>query len=182
LHTLFTLTGIVWSALLILHPKTTDFPEPIFIYPALMLVVIRMAGTFWTYSSRVKIGKQRTLLAMLAGGSLTYKISKAVWQGLLSRRTKPFFRTPKNEGATAFWQALGSVWEETILMLSLWGLSIGILLTFGTKNDPAVLWAVALVVQTFPYLAALFAALVSSYAGRKVSTDRQTPAGLPAIP
>jgi exo-beta-1,3-glucanase (GH17 family)/cellulose synthase/poly-beta-1,6-N-acetylglucosamine synthase-like glycosyltransferase len=182
LHSLFTLTAIVWSILLIMRPKTTDFPEPIFIYPALLLVLIRMAGTFWTYSSRVKIGKQRTLLAMLAGGSLTYKISKAVWQGLLSRRTKPFFRTPKQEGTAPLLQTLGSVWEETVMMILLWGLSVGVLFTFGTKNDPAVVWAVALVVQTFPYLAALFAALVSSYAGRHASSDTQTHPGIPAIP
>lgn len=182
LHTFFTLTAIVWSILLILRPKTTDFPEPIFIYPALLLVVIRMAGTFWTYSSRVKIGKQRTLLAMLAGGSLTYKISKAVWQGLFSRRTRPFFRTPKNERSAAVWQALGSVWEETLMLVMLWGLSAGILLTFGTKNDPAILWSIALVVQTFPYLAAIFAAMVSCYAGRHASPDRETPPGLPATP
>lgn len=181
LHTVFTFTAVVWSALLILRPKTTDFPEPIFIYPALLLVAIRMAGTCWTYSSRVKIGKQRTLLAMIAGGSLTYKVGKAVWLGLLSRRTRPFFRTPKKEGAAAFWQALGSVWEETLLLLTLWGFSAGILMIFGTKNDDAVVWAIALVVQTFPYLAALFAALVSSYAGRQASQDTQINPGLPAV-
>lgn len=169
LHMLFSWTAIVWSLLLILRPKTTDFPEPIFIYPALLLVILRIAGTCWTYGSRVKIGARRTLLAMIAGGSLTYKIGKAVLQGLFTFREQPFWRTPKDEKTAPLRSAFRSVWEEFLLTLTLWSLAVGIFITFGAQNRPALLWGIALVVQTFPYLAAIAAALISCFSGKKTS-------------
>ncbi len=167
LHMVFSWTAIVWSLLLILRPKTTDFPEPIFIYPALLLVILRIAGTCWTYASRVKIGTRRTLLAMIAGGSLTYKIGKAVLQGLFTFRNQPFWRTPKDEKTAPLRNVFRSVWEEIFLTLTLWSLAVGIFKTFGAENHPALLWSIALIVQTFPYLAAVFAAFVSSFSSRK---------------
>jgi hypothetical protein len=176
LHMVFTFTAVAWSVLLILRPLRTDFPEPIFLYPALLLVVLRIAGTLWTYSTRVKIGKRRTLLAMIAGGSLTHKIAKAVFQGLITR-SKPFYRTPKMESKAPLAKALASVFEELILALILVGLAVGILLVFGTVNGQALLWSAALIVQAFPYFAAIIAALVSGYANAE--TKKPT---IPAAP
>ncbi|MCE9625812.1 MAG: glycosyltransferase, partial [Deltaproteobacteria bacterium] len=175
LHMLFTFTAIGWSVLLIINPKHVDFPEPIFIYPALLLVVLRIFGTLWTYTTRVKIGKKRTLMAMIAGGSLTHKIAKAVLQGL-STRSKPFYRTPKAESSAPLLKAISNVYDELLLSITLLLLSFGILDVFGTVNSQAVLWAVALVIQAFPYFAALIAALVSSYSGGKKSMPKP-PAG-----
>ncbi len=175
LHMLFSFTAIAWSILLIVNPKHTDFPEPIFIYPALLLVVLRIFGTLWTYTTRVKIGKKRTLMAMIAGGSLTHKIAKAVVQGLFTR-SQPFYRTPKKESSAPLFKALSNVYDELLLSISLVALSWGILDVFGTVNRQAVLWAIALVVQAFPYFAALIAALVSSYSKKKSEP------GSPSIP
>ncbi len=171
LHMVFTFTAIAWSLKLILNPLHTDFPEAIFIYPALLLVVLRIGGTLWTYGARVKIGKKRTLFAMIAGGSLTHKIAKAVFQGLTARR-QPFYRTPKLESKAPLLKALASVWEEFLLATALVGLSYGILRVFGTVNDQAVLWSIALVVQAFPYFAAIVAALVSTYSSKNNKIQR----------
>jgi len=173
LHSVFTVTAIVWSLKLILNPLHTDFPEAIFIYPALLLVLLRIGGTLWTYTARVKIGRKRTLMAMIAGGSLTHKIAKAVFQGLLMRK-QPFYRTPKMENSARLFKALAQVLEELFLSLTLVGLAFGILRTFGTVNDQAVLWSIALVVQAFPYFAALIAAIVSCFSREK--TSKETPA------
>lgn len=185
LHMIFTFTAIVWSLLLILNPKHTDFPEPIFIYPALLLVVLRIFGTLWTYTTRVKIGKRRTLLAMIAGGSLTHKIAKAVLQGL-STRSKPFYRTPKKESSAPLLKAISNVYDELLLSITLVTLSWGVLDVFGTVNRQAVLWAAALVIQAFPYFAALIAAFVSSYSGKKDKPEdtgnSALQAGVPPIP
>ncbi len=160
-HMIFTFTAIIWSVVLIVNPLHTDFPEPIFIYPALALVILRICGTLWTYAARVKIGKMRTLLAMIAGGSLTHKIAKAVFQGL-SNNSTPFYRTPKMDKVPHLLKCLKSVIEEFCLTILLLGLAVGILVTFGFVNQEAVIWAVALVIQTFPYVAAIVASLVSS--------------------
>ncbi len=165
LHMIFSATAMLWSVVLMIDPLYTAFPQPIFIYPALLLVLVRIFGTIWTYSARVKIGKKRTLLALIAGGSLTHKIAKAVWQGLLGFK-KPFYRTPKMEGVAPLWQNLRSVQEEIALTIILWtcaGIMLGI---FGTINGEALIWSVALVVQTIPYVAAIIAAVVSSLATR----------------
>lgn len=165
LHMLFTITALIWSAVLIARPLQTDFPEPVFIYPALVLVVLRAMGTLWTYTARVKIGKRRTLMAMMAGGSLTHKIAKAVFQGLLTR-SQPFCRTPKMASSMPLLASLAGVLEEFSLAIVLTSASIGILSVFGTANHQAILWSIALIVQSFPYLAAIIASVVSSMAGR----------------
>ncbi len=161
LHMVFTATALIWSAVLIVDPLHTDFPEPIFVYPALLLVALRLSGTLWTYAARVKISRKRTLLAMIAGGSLTHKVAKAVFQGLLGFQ-QPFYRTPKMDKAPRVIQGLRSVFEESALVFILTALAITMLMMFGTVNHQAVIWAIALVVQGFPYMAAVVAALVSS--------------------
>jgi hypothetical protein len=83
-------------------------------------------------------------------------------QGLFFLSNRPFYRTPKLENAPQLVQALVSVWEEVLLALLLVGGAIGVLLTFGTANDTALLWCIALVIQAIPYFAALIAAVVST--------------------
>ena len=162
LHMLFTYLAIVWSTVLVIDPLHTDFPEAIFIYPALICVFVRIAGTLWTYSARVKIGTERTLMAMIAGGSLTHKVAKGVFQGLLGFE-KPFYRTPKLAHKLPLIQNLQSVWEELFLLFVLLSFALAILTTFGLENNEAILWAVALCVQSIPYIAALAAAVVSGF-------------------
>jgi cellulose synthase/poly-beta-1,6-N-acetylglucosamine synthase-like glycosyltransferase len=177
LHLVFTFTAIIWSTMLLINPKHTDFPEPIFLYPALLLVGLRILGTLWTYTTRVKIGKKRTLFAMIAGGSLTHKIAKAVFQGLFMP-SRPFYRTPKKEPSTPLLKALASVSNELILSMTLVFLALGILRTFGTINGQALLWAGALIIQAFPYFFAIVAALVSSHSGNKPNDVKLTPESL----
>jgi len=161
LHMGFTGAAMFWSALLIYNPLETDFPEPIFILPALGLVVLRLFGTAWTYAHRVRIGSERTLLAMVAGGSLTHTIAKAVFQGLLTSGL-PFYRTPKLDSAPKLIQSFISVWEESILLGTLVSLAVGILFVFGLENDAAILWSAALCIQGIPYAASVIASLVSA--------------------
>ncbi len=165
-HLLFTVAALVWTAVLISNPLTTDFPEPIFIYPALALVVLRIFGTIWTYAARVRIGRKRTLLALIAGGSLTHRIARAVLQGLVFN-SQPFYRTPKMDRAAPIIQSLIAVREELILALALWFCAFIVIDTFGWVNREAVVWGIALVVQTFPYVAAVAASIISSLATNK---------------
>lgn len=164
LHMVFTFTALIWSLLLITDPLHTDFPEPIFVYPAVSLVLLRIFGTLWTYTARVRIGGKRTLLAMISGGSLTHKIAKAVFQGLF-RNSLPFYRTPKMDMNAPILNSLLSVWQEFFLMMSLYASAVGVFLVFGVVNGSALVWMMALIVQSFPYVAATIAALVSSTSG-----------------
>ncbi len=161
MHMIFSFTAIIWSVVLTLDPLHTDFPEAIFIYPALGLVLLRFAGTLWTYAARVNIGKKRTLLAMISGGSLTHKIAKAVLQGMMGRKM-PFYRTPKIETKAPFVKSLFGVREELFLGVTLISFAVIIIKIFGWINLQARLWAIALIVQGIPYYTAVIASLVSS--------------------
>jgi exo-beta-1,3-glucanase (GH17 family)/cellulose synthase/poly-beta-1,6-N-acetylglucosamine synthase-like glycosyltransferase len=167
LHMFFTAAAIVWSVLLVWKPLETDFPEAIFIVPALGLVVLRLLGTAWTYAHRVRIGSERTLLAMVAGGSLTHAIAKAVFQGLFTSGL-PFYRTPKMASAPRLVQSLVSVWEEGLLLTLLIGLASGILVVFGLENDAAILWSAALCIQGIPYAASVVASVLSTRGPRSL--------------
>ncbi|MBX7148278.1 glycosyltransferase [bacterium] len=166
LHLLFTFTGLLWSGMLIFDPLKTEFPEPIFIYPALALVVLRILGTLWTYTARVKIGKRRTLMAMIAGGALTHRIARAVMQGLITN-SQPFYRTPKMDKDAPILKNLLSVREEIFFTTLLYASAFGVYRVFGTVNFSAIIWIVALIIQSFPYLAAITAALVSGASSLK---------------
>lgn len=177
LHLFFTGAALAWSALLVARPLDTDFPEPIFVYPALALVGLRILGTAWTYATRVRIGSHRTLLAMIAGGSLTLTVGKAVLLGLLTNGA-PFHRTPKMARAPQLVQSLLTVYQELVLTILLGLAAWAILDVFGTVNDTAVLWAVALIVQALPYLAAITAAVVSAWRPAPNSSLTPPPATL----
>lgn len=170
LHLFFTLCALVWSSLLIWKPLQTDFPEPIFIYPALALVFLRVMGTFMTYTARVKIGRWRTILAMIAGGSLTHKIAKAVFLGLFTN-SLPFHRTPKMVSKAPLLKNLYSIREELALTILLWTCAFWIVSIFGRDNRYALIWSIALLAQTFPYLSSIAAALASSLS-RKRKTSK----------
>lgn len=177
LHMLFTGLALFWSAMIIIDPLRTEFPADVFVYPALALVLLRLVGTALTYAKRVRIGKDRTLLAMIAGGSLTHTIAKAVVQGLLTS-SQPFYRTPKLEGKQGLARSLTSARQELVLALLLVSFAAVIIVIEGAVNKDALLWAVALVTQSFPYVAAVIASVVSSLA-----PEPRTPAAVitPAV-
>ena len=121
---------------------------------------MRVGGTLWTYATRVQIGKRRTMLALIAGGSLTHKIAKAVFQGLFGA-PQPFYRTPKMDTAAPLLRALAAVLEEIGFAVALIAFSVEILRASDFINNQAVLWSVMLAVQSLPYLAAIITSLIS---------------------
>jgi hypothetical protein len=160
LHMFFTGAALIWTARLLYDPLQTDFPEKIFVFPALALVFLRIAGTAVTYAKRVRIGHHRTLLAMVAGGSLTHTVAKAVLQGLFTNGV-PFYRTPKMAQGMPVLRSLVFVYQELMLALLLCVGAVGVVVSFGTVNDDAAVWAIALVIQAFPYFAAVTASVLA---------------------
>ncbi len=179
LHLFFTVAALLWSGLLLAYPLETDFPEPIFVYPAIALVLLRVFGTLWTYAARVQIGATRSLMALIAGGSLTHTIAKGVIQGLLTSG-KPFYRTPKMKHGPKVIQSLILTWEEALLATLLVGAACGIIGEFGVVNDDAIVWMIGLLAQSLPYLASLFVALLSgSQREQNAPVVETSPAALP---
>lgn len=164
LHGIFTILSLVWSIKLIVDPLQTEFPDPIFVYPAMALVLLRYVGTALTYSVRVKIGPFRSLLAMIAGGALTHTVAKAVIQGLFVAG-KPFYRTPKMDRTRPFRRSIVAAREEILIGASVCACAIALYREFGLVNGDGVVWMVALCTQSLPYLNALLLSLMSSFSG-----------------
>lgn len=160
LHMLFTVAAVAWSALLIFNPLETEFPEPIFIYPAMALVGLRLVGTALTYTARVHIGAKRTFLAMIAGGALTHTIAKAVLQGLTTSGV-PFHRTPKLAGNSKLLKAVAMAREELFLAVLLFALAITIRQIYGPEHTVATLWMIGLSTQAIPYVCSVALATIS---------------------
>ena len=86
-------------------------------------------------------------------------------------RSIPFFRTPKMRSSHGLLVALAEAREEVFIMLLLWGAAAGISLTQPQPGLDVYFWVGVLLVQSLPYLAALFMALLSSLPRPEQSAD-----------
>jgi len=114
----------------------------------------------WLYKTRVRCGAWERIGAAIAGLALTHTIAKAIFQGLTTKN-KPFLRTPKCEERSAVVRGLMMAREELIVLTALWVAAAGVIARYGTENPDIVTWALILLVQSTPYLAALCLSLLS---------------------
>ena len=161
LNIFFTVGALFWSAAMIIVPQRVDPPLMIFAIPPLALFFFKFGKIMFLYRRALRVGPLRSLQAAIAGLALSHTIAKAVLYGLFTK-TIPFFRTPKMASNHGFWMAMSEAREEVFIMLLLWGAALGITLVQGFPSSDVQLWVVMLLVQSLPYLAALFMALVSA--------------------
>jgi cellulose synthase/poly-beta-1,6-N-acetylglucosamine synthase-like glycosyltransferase len=158
---LFNLAALGWSVAMIVDPLKVDPPLVIFSLLPLALFAFKMAKSFYLYRTRVKATILQTLAAAIAGLALSHTVARAVLAGFVTR-DKPFFRTPKLVGDSPLRKALSVCVEEILLLCAL--LSAATAIGFLHKMDTLDmnLWVTVLVVQSLPYAATLFMALVSA--------------------
>ena len=158
----FNLAALLWSFAMIVDPLKFDPPLVIFSILPLALFAFKLGKMFYLYRTRVNATLTQTLAASAAGLALSHTIAKAMVSGLISR-DKPFFRTPKMAGASLLTRALTASLEEILLLAAL--LSAASAIALGQKMDTLdmILWVTVLVVQSLPYAATLFVALVSGF-------------------
>ena len=99
-------------------------------------------------------------LSETIGLALTHTIAKAMVQGLCTSK-KPFLRTPKCEKRSAVVRGLMMAREELAILGLLWLAAGAVIGRYGAENPDIVTWAVILIVQSAPYLAALCLSLLS---------------------
>ena len=158
----FNLGALMWSLAMIIEPLRVDPPLVIFSILPLSLFVFKIGKLFYLYRTRVDASLPQTLAASVAGLALSHTIAKAVISGLFTR-DKPFFRTPKMAGASALLQALASSLEEILLLAAMLSAAAAIGLMQKMDTLDMNLWVIVLVVQSLPYAATLFVALVSGF-------------------
>jgi len=174
LHLVFSLAALAWTLGLLLLPQHFDFPLVAFLLPTLAMFAFKVFHTLALYRSHVPCSRRQRWLAAVAGMSLTHVIARGVFQGLFTRNA-PFLRTPKAEDKPALLRGLAMAREEAHMMLGLWVAALGLGATYGSSNEDALLWQIVLMVQSLPYLAAVYTAVVNVLpAARQHSTRPAT--------
>ena len=158
----FNMAALLWSVAMIIDPKHVDPPLVVFSLLPLALFVFKIGKLIYLYRTRVNATLVQTVAAAVAGLALSHTIAKAVLSGFVTR-DKPFFRTPKMAGASALAGALASSSEEILMLAAM--LCAASAIGFVQKMDTLDmnLWVIVLVVQSLPYAATLFVALISGF-------------------
>lgn len=179
-YLMFCLTSLFWTAGMVLAPRYFDTPLAFFILPTVGVFIAKIIHHIFLYTTRVKCGWKQRLLSAVAGMGLTYAIAWAMWQGIFTKHT-PFMRTPKMAEKVGLKDAVKMTAEETTLMLAHWAAAVAVLIPGPNAQDPEIrLWAVVLVVQSMPFLAALVSSVISTLPSRPAPAEPAPDAPTPA--
>jgi len=162
MNLLFTVLALGWSAAMIIAPKVIDPPLLVFSILPLSLFCFKASKMVYLYRAKVGASTRETMAAALAGLSLSYTISKAVLQGLVTT-DKPFFRTPKMANASALLKALASAWEEALFLAALLTAAVAVSSLPNSDNVDLLGWTLVLIVQAVPYLASCVVSFISAF-------------------
>jgi Exo-beta-1,3-glucanase len=180
-YLMFCITGLFWSAGMVLAPRYFDTPLAFFILPTVGVFVAKIIHHIFLYTTRVKCNMKQRLLSAVAGMGLTYAIAWAMWQGIFTKHT-PFMRTPKMAEKVGLKDAVKMTAEETTLMLLHWIAAVAVLIPGHNYWDPEIrLWSVVLVVQSMPFLAALVTSIISTFPPKRKKAEPTAPAEPAAV-
>jgi cellulose synthase/poly-beta-1,6-N-acetylglucosamine synthase-like glycosyltransferase/exo-beta-1,3-glucanase (GH17 family) len=140
---------------------TLPLPPEAFVVPTLALFVFKLIYSFALYATRVDCTVRQSIGAAFAGLSLTYTVGKAVIYGLLTNKL-PFIRTPKMDSRATLGRAIAMARDEAAIAVALLVAATAVWMGKGAIDPEARLWAVLLVVQSLPYLAAVYVSLVNA--------------------
>lgn len=160
-HLIFVSASIFWSIGDLFVPKIFGFPPTMFMVPTIAAFAAKIIFSFWLYSRLVKCKLSERIGAAIAGMSLSFTVGRAMLQGMTTSN-KPFIRTPKAEGRPALTQIWLMARSEIVLLVLLIGLAIAVPTQASWQNMQAVTWAMLLLVQSLPYLAAFIMAIANS--------------------
>lgn len=157
--------GLVGSALSPMMASrqwgTLPLPPEAFVVPTLALFIFKLIYSFALYGARVDCTLRQSVGAAFAGLSLTYTVGRAVIYGLLTDKL-PFIRTPKMDSRATLGRALAMARDEALIAVALWLAAVGIWIGKGAIDPEARLWSALLVVQSLPYVAAVYISLVNA--------------------
>jgi hypothetical protein len=180
LQLLFVYLALIWSAGMLIFPDKIEPPLTLYLIVTLGMFFFKICKSLWLYACKVPCSFADNLGAALAGLSLSYAVSKAVWRGLFTSNL-PFHRTPKLENQPALLRGLIAAREETAILLALVGCGIAVIWQRGTIEPTTVLWVVLLFVQALPFLAALVMSMINVLPVFKWNRAPSLPPVLPRV-
>lgn len=164
LNIVYTVMALMWAAAMIIAPDRVDPPLMIFALPPIALFLFKLGKLLFVYRRAVKVSFAEAASAAVAGLALSHTIAKAVVYGLFTSSV-PFFRTPKVRSDSSLVRALVETREEVFFLLLLWVAAAGVLMAAPLPGRDVIVWAVVLLLQSLPYLAALIMALIAALSG-----------------
>ncbi len=156
----------------LLKPAQAEFPVTALLLPVIGLFLFKLIRAIWLYSVKVKCSFSQTIGSALAGLSLSYTVGRAVWAGLFTS-SMPFIRTPKMVKGRLFSSAFSMIKDELFIFLTLL-VTASLIMRNEEISDPnARLWAIILVVQSLPCLAAVITALINVLSNWQLSKQKE---------
>lgn len=180
MHLVFTMAAIVWTFGLVAFPQYFDFPLAAFLIPTIGMFAFKIMHTALLYKQHVPCTPRQRWAAAVAGMSLTHAIARGIFTGIFTS-SQPFLRTPKAENKPALVRGLAMAREETLMMAGLWVAAAAIAIRYGITEagmwleDP-ILWIGVLLVQSLPYIAALYSGIINV-----LPTNVPVPSTKPAV-
>lgn len=158
---LFTTASILLSAWALYQPHAVALPVAAFLIPTIGSFAFKFIRSLWLYAVRVRdCSFIESLGAGVAALGLTHTVAKAMLNGMITT-SKPFIRTPKCEDKPPLAAAFIQVREETVMLVLLWGLTAGFLMSEHFADSHSRLWVGVLLVQSVPYASAVLLSLIN---------------------
>jgi cellulose synthase/poly-beta-1,6-N-acetylglucosamine synthase-like glycosyltransferase len=161
LQLLFTVAALYWTVGLLASPRHFEFPIVEFLVPTIGMFAFKIFHSLWLYRLRVPSRWPQKLGAAVAATALTHSIARAMLKGLYTSNA-PFFRTPKAEDKPAVVRAILAAREESLFLVALWLGAIAVAGRYGIDYVETQLWIGVLLVQSLPYVAALYLSLLNA--------------------
>lgn len=175
---LFTTASIVLSAWALYQPHMVSLPVAAFLIPTIGSFIFKFVRSLWLYAVRVRdCSFIESLGAGVAALGLTHTVAKAMLNGMITT-SKPFIRTPKCEDKPPLAAAFIQVREETVMLVALWGLTAGFLLSPDFADSHSRLWVAVLLVQSVPYASAVLLSLINVMPSLFRRKKKEEPAGV----
>jgi hypothetical protein len=171
LQLVFTVAALFWTIGLLAAPGTFEFPIAAFLVPTVGMFAFKMLHSIWLYTVRVESSWSQRVGAAVAATALAHSIARAMLKSMYTDNA-PFFRTPKAEDKPAVVRAVLAAREEALILAGLWIGALAIAGKYGIGYAETQLWVAVLMVQSVPYVAALYMSLLNA---------RPVPRAVPAI-
>ena len=176
------LFNLVWVPVVLIGGVA--IPESVLMLPVLIVFAINIMHFALLYRLRVALPFRQALGAAVAAMSLQFTMAKAVAEGVI-RDNLPFKRTEK--GGAKKSEGFAARWEAIIGGLLVLG-GVALILTNQTEVREINIFAVVLMVQSLPFLATVFMAMLErpsflplfQFARRPAKLTVTLPVALPA--
>lgn len=163
---------VLWSFLLLIYPTSVPLPEICFLIPVGATFFIRLIRHLVSYRLRVPCTFRQSLLANLAGLSLSYSVGRAVLTALVST-DGVFVRTSKESRQQAWLKLAYTVQGEAVLTTGLLASAVIVWITLGQHDYMAKIWSLIMLLQALPYSAAVACAGLQAWTSNVKMADDQ---------